>query len=113
MTRREFCLFAPHLPEAYGQNLIVTEAFLRAAKRYVCGGYDVIVDGVIGPWFLGPWRNIVREGDKDKMLDVSNNCCIGLFLSYIIPTEKIGLTVSCKIDDILEFIPDEKENENG
>ena len=24
--------------------------------------YDVIVDGIIGPWFLEPWLNIVREG---------------------------------------------------
>lgn len=53
---------APHLPEADEQNLVVTEAFLEAAKRYVRGGYDVIVDGVIGPWFLEPWRSAVREG---------------------------------------------------
>ncbi len=52
----------PHLPGADEQNLIVTEAFLEAAKRYVRGGYDVIVDGVIGPWFLKPWRIPVQEG---------------------------------------------------
>ena len=52
----------PHLPESNEQNLIVIEAFLEAAKRYVRGGYDVIVDGIIGPWFLEPWLNIVREG---------------------------------------------------
>lgn len=52
----------PHLPEANGQNLIVIEAFICAAKRYVRGGYDVIVDGIIGPWFLEPWLNIVHEG---------------------------------------------------
>ena len=33
----------------------VIEAFLEAAKRYARGGYDVIVDGIIGPWFLKPW----------------------------------------------------------
>ena len=32
------------------------------AKRYASGGYDVIVDGIVGPWFLEPWRAIVREG---------------------------------------------------
>jgi len=53
---------APHLPEADGQNLIVIEAFLEAAKRYARGGYDVIVDGVVGPWFLEPWRGAAREG---------------------------------------------------
>jgi len=52
----------PHLPESNEQNLIVIEAFLEAAKRYVRGGYDVIVDGIIGPWFLEPWINIVKEG---------------------------------------------------
>ena len=52
----------PHLPESDGQNLIVIEAFLEAAKRYVRGGYDVIVDGIVGPWFLDPWRRAVREG---------------------------------------------------
>ena len=53
---------APHLPESSEQNLIVIEAFLEAAKRYARGGYDVIVDGIIGPWFLKPWLDIVQEG---------------------------------------------------
>ena len=43
------------------QNLVVIEAFLEAAKRYARGGYDVIVDGIVGPWFLEPWRALVRE----------------------------------------------------
>ncbi len=51
----------PHLPESNEQNLVVMEAFLAAAKRYARGGYDVIVDGIIGPWFLEPWRNLARE----------------------------------------------------
>ena len=50
---------APHLPEANEQNRIVIEAFLEAAKRYARGGYDVIVDGIVGPWFLKPWLRIV------------------------------------------------------
>lgn len=52
----------PHLPESDGQNLIVIEAFLEAAKRYVRGGYDVIVDGIVGPWFLEPWLRTAQEG---------------------------------------------------
>lgn len=52
----------PHLPESNEQNLIVIEAFLEAAKRYARGGYDVIVDGIIGSWFLEPWLNVVKEG---------------------------------------------------
>mgnify|MGYP000883437920 CR=1 FL=1 len=31
----------PHLPESNEQNLIVIEAFIEAAKRYVRGGYEV------------------------------------------------------------------------
>ena len=52
----------PHLPQSDDQNLVVIEAFLEAAKRFARGGYDVVVDGIIGPWFLGPWLNIAREG---------------------------------------------------
>lgn len=53
---------SPYLPGADEQNLIVIEAFLEAAKRYARGGYDVMVDGIVGPWFLEPWRRVVREG---------------------------------------------------
>lgn len=52
---------APYLPEANEQNLIVIEAFLEAAKRYVRGGYDVIIDGIVGPWFLEPWKKATKE----------------------------------------------------
>ena len=54
----------PHLPESNEQNLVVIEAFLEAAKRYARGGYDVIVDGIVGPWFLEPGRALVREDDE-------------------------------------------------
>ena len=52
----------PYLPESNEQNLIVIEAFLEAAKRYARGGYDVIVDGIVGPWFLEPWLGAARKG---------------------------------------------------
>lgn len=52
---------SPHLPEAEEQNLIVIESFLEAAKRFVRGGYDVIVDGIIGPWFLEPWLKTTQD----------------------------------------------------
>lgn len=51
----------PYLPESNEQNLVVIEAFLEAAKRFARGGYDVIVDGIIGPWFLEPWRNLAQQ----------------------------------------------------
>lgn len=51
----------PHLPESNEQNTVVIEAFLAAAKRFVDGGYDVVVDGIIGPWFLAPWKELAQE----------------------------------------------------
>ncbi len=51
----------PYLRGSQEQNLIVIEAFLEAAKRYVRGGYDVIVDGIVGPWFIEPWLKIVQD----------------------------------------------------
>jgi cytidylate kinase len=51
----------PYLLESNEQNRIVIEAFLEAAKRFARGGYDVIVDGIIGPWFLEPWKKLARE----------------------------------------------------
>lgn len=52
----------PHLPGSQGQNLVVIEAFREAAKRFARGGYDVVVDGIIGPWFIEPWLQAAREG---------------------------------------------------
>lgn len=52
----------PHRPESNDQNRTVMEAILAAAKCYARGGYDVVVDGIIGPWFLSPWQDAVREG---------------------------------------------------
>src|SRR5699024_1086829 len=51
----------PFSPESQEQNLIVIEAFLEAAKRFARGGYDVIIDGIVGPWFLKPWLNVVQD----------------------------------------------------
>lgn len=53
---------ATWLPEAQEQNIIVLEAFTASAIRYAWGGYEVIVDGIIGPWFLDPWLKAVQDG---------------------------------------------------
>ena len=42
----------PWMPEANQQNATVIQAISAAAARYSTGGFDVIVDGIIGPWFL-------------------------------------------------------------
>lgn len=51
----------PFLPESQEQNFIVIEAFLEAAKRFARGGFDVIIDGIVGPWFLEPWLKAVQD----------------------------------------------------
>ena len=43
---------APWLPEAHEQNDVVLEAAASAAGRFAAGGYTVVYDGVVGPWFL-------------------------------------------------------------
>ncbi len=43
---------SPILPESHEQNTTVTKALARAAAAFASGGYDVFVDGVVGPWFL-------------------------------------------------------------
>jgi predicted kinase len=46
----------PSLPEARTQNATVMRAVARSAGAYVQSGYRVVVDGVIGPWYLGTFR---------------------------------------------------------
>jgi cytidylate kinase len=43
---------APWTAEAHQQNEIVVEAAAGAAGRLTLGGYTVVYDGIIGPWFL-------------------------------------------------------------
>lgn len=42
----------PSTPESEAQNATVVRAFLRAADSFFQDGYDVVVDGVLGPWWL-------------------------------------------------------------
>jgi predicted ABC-type ATPase len=42
----------PWLPESHAQNEVVTRAAALATAEFVTGGYTVVYDGVIGPWFL-------------------------------------------------------------
>lgn len=53
---------SPWLAESTEQNVVVIEAITASAMRYAMGGYEVIVDGVIGPWFLEPWLQAVKNG---------------------------------------------------
>jgi adenylate kinase family enzyme len=42
----------PYLSQANQQNAVVITALARAAAAYASGGYHVIVDGIVGPWFI-------------------------------------------------------------
>jgi uncharacterized protein YndB with AHSA1/START domain/cytidylate kinase len=45
-------LVEPTASEAHGQNTTIMKALGRAAAAFAEGGYDVMLDGVVGPWFL-------------------------------------------------------------
>ena len=47
----------PWRPEAGAQNETVIDALGAAACRYARGGYVVLVEGIIGPWFLDRFRS--------------------------------------------------------
>ena len=42
----------PTTPASQGQNEAILRAAARAAAAFAESGYDVYVDGVVGPWFL-------------------------------------------------------------
>jgi chloramphenicol 3-O-phosphotransferase len=49
-------VIAPFLPESRRQNETVVGVLAHAAAGYAAGGYRVVVDGVVGPWFVDPHR---------------------------------------------------------
>jgi len=53
---------SPWLNGTGNQNETIIESVAASAKRFSAGGYEVFVDGVIGPWFLKPWVKISEEG---------------------------------------------------
>lgn len=59
---------SPWLLEAKEQNTVIIEAFAASVARLASGGYEVIVDGVIGPWFMEPWTALVRHGFTVKYI---------------------------------------------
>jgi adenylate kinase family enzyme len=43
---------APWTAESNDQNAAVIEAIGAAAGRFAASGYEVVLDGIVGPWFL-------------------------------------------------------------
>ena len=53
----------PSLPESKAQNTAVARAYLAAAIEYDKGGYQVNLDGVIGPWWFELMTTMLGEFD--------------------------------------------------
>lgn len=53
----------PSTPESNAQNTAVIRAFLQAARSFNEDGYDVCIDGVIGPWWFTTIRAVFPAFD--------------------------------------------------
>jgi hypothetical protein len=53
----------PWMPGTNRQNGTVTAAVAAAAAQFDDGGYDVFVDGIVGPWFLPHWLTAADTRD--------------------------------------------------
>ncbi|WP_206783936.1 AAA family ATPase [Amycolatopsis sp. MtRt-6] len=58
-------LVPPYLPEADRQNNVVLGVIAEAACGYARGDYDVVLDGVVGPWALEPFRDAAKRDGLD------------------------------------------------
>ena len=70
----------PYLPAAHRQNEVVVEAIVGTVGTFARGGYDVVVDGIFGPWFLDPFR-VLSERDH-------------LTVSYVVLRPDLGTTIA-------------------
>ena len=56
---------APWSPGSSEQNATVVEAIGAATRAYAAGGYEVLVDGIVGPWFLARFQRAAACDDGD------------------------------------------------
>jgi cytidylate kinase len=67
----------PWLDEAHQQNDVVIGAAAAATGRLVAGGYSVVYDGVIGPWFSQTFLAATGlERMQYAVLLPSLDCCL-------------------------------------
>jgi cytidylate kinase len=52
----------PTRRESHHQNTVIMQALARCARAFAEGGYRVVLDGVIGPWFLSTLREELSGG---------------------------------------------------
>lgn len=55
----------PWRPEAMAQNITVMKALAQSAAVFALGGYEVLVDGIVGSWFFEPWTEAAAEHGLD------------------------------------------------
>jgi adenylate kinase family enzyme len=70
----------PYRPEAHRQNEVVVEAIVATVAAFGRGGYDVVVDGIVGPWILSMFR-VLSERDR-------------LTMSYVVLRPDLDTTVA-------------------
>ena len=63
----------PWNDEAGDQNEVVVNAVIASARRFLTGGYEVYVDGVIGPWFLKQWLKLANDGNDVRYIVLRPN----------------------------------------
>ena len=51
----------PWKPLSHHQNAVVTRAMAASAREYALGGYAVVLEGIIGPWFLDTFVPVAGE----------------------------------------------------
>jgi predicted kinase len=51
----------PWLSESHAQNMAVADALAAQGAILAAGGYPVFLDGIVGPWFLNPFRQAARR----------------------------------------------------
>jgi cytidylate kinase len=66
----------PWLPESHEQNTVVTQAAGKATGEFVTGGFSVVYDGVIGPWFFDTFLRTagLTEADYAVLLPTAEAC---------------------------------------
>ena len=52
-------------PESRAQNTAVMQGLAAAAAAYAGGGYQVFVDGIVGPGFFDPWKHTAAARGLD------------------------------------------------
>jgi adenylate kinase family enzyme len=55
---------SPWLADANHQNGVVLDAVAQAALAFDAGGYQLVIDGIVGPWFLDRFSDIYTAAGR-------------------------------------------------